>query len=55
LGRTSAPVKFLAFGNDCQVPELWLKRYGHLASGVALYFLDDGSKLEELETQEGIT
>ena len=44
-----------SIGNDRQVPELWLKRYGHLASGVAFYFLADDGKLEELETRGSIT
>jgi len=33
------------------VPELWLQRYGTLASGVSFYFLSDDGTLEVL--QEG--
>ena len=38
LEKTRAMVTFLVFGNDRRVPELWLKRYGHLSSGVDFYF-----------------
>jgi hypothetical protein len=48
LEKTGAPVTFLVFGNDRQVPVLWLKRYGHLVSGVAFYFLTDVGTLELL-------
>ena len=47
LEKTGALIKFLVFGNDRQIPVLWLKRYGHLASGVAFYFLTDDGKLEQ--------
>jgi hypothetical protein len=40
----------LAFGNDRQVPELWLRRYGSLVSGVRFYFLSDDGTLEELRS-----
>ena len=52
LEKTGAPVTFLVFGNDRQVPVLWLERYGHLASGVAFYFLTDESMLELLQEAE---
>lgn len=52
LEKTGAPTRFLVFGNDRQVPELWLKRFGNLVSGVAFYFLDDDGKPGEL-TQPG--
>ena len=48
LERTGAPTTFLVFGNDRQVPELWLRRYGDLASGIAFYFLTDDGELEQL-------
>jgi hypothetical protein len=50
LEKTGAPMTFLAFGNDRQVPVLWLRRYGSLASGVAFYFLSDDGALELLQT-----
>ena len=52
LEKTAAPVTFLVFGNDRQVPTLWLERYGHLASGVAFYFLTDDGDLNLL--REGV-
>jgi hypothetical protein len=53
LEKTDAATKFLVFGNDRQVPELWLKRYGDLASGVAFYFLTDDGALEWLKDGVG--
>jgi hypothetical protein len=48
LERTGAATKFLVFGNDRQVPMLWLQRYGDLVTDVAFYFLSDEGKLELL-------
>jgi hypothetical protein len=48
LEKTGAETRFLVFGNDRQVPELWLKRYEALASAVAFYFLAEDGGLEEL-------
>jgi hypothetical protein len=48
LEKTGALVTFLVFGNDRQVPVLWLRRYGNLASDVAFYFLTDDGVLELL-------
>jgi hypothetical protein len=48
LEKTGVPITFLVFGNDRQVPLLWLQRYGNLASGVAFYFLTDDGVLEQL-------
>jgi hypothetical protein len=50
LEKTGAPTTFLVFGNDRQVPELWLRRYGSLVSGVRFYFLSDDGTLEELRS-----
>lgn len=48
----SAPTTFLVFGNDRQVPVLWLQRYGNLASGVAFYFLTDDGVPEQLNSPD---
>ena len=48
LEKTGASTTFLVFGNDRQVPELWLERYGDLVSDVAFYFLTDVGVLEQL-------
>jgi len=48
LEKTGAPTTFLVFGNDRQVPEIWLQRYGRLVSGVAFFFLDDDGRLAAL-------
>ena len=47
LEKTGVPVTFLVFGNDRQVPLLWLKRYGALVSSVTFYFLTDDGALEQ--------
>ncbi len=39
LEQTNAQVKFLVFGNQRQVPELWLRKYGQLKRSVEFYFL----------------
>jgi hypothetical protein len=48
LEKTGAPVLFLVFGQDRSVPVRWLKRYGHLTTQVAFYFLADTGELETL-------
>jgi hypothetical protein len=48
LEKTGVSATFLVFGNDRQVPTLWLQRYGKLASGVSFYFLTDDGVLERL-------
>ena len=52
LERTGAPITFLVFGNDRQVPVLWLQRYGNLVSGVVFYFLTDDGVLEQLNSPD---
>jgi hypothetical protein len=51
LERTGAERPFLVFGNDRRVPELWLKRYGHLVGKVTFFFLDRQGELEVLSPQ----
>ncbi len=48
LEKSGAPETFLVFGNDPQVPVMWLERYGNLVSGVTFFFLSDDGELEEL-------
>jgi hypothetical protein len=48
LEKTNAAKVFLVFGNDREVPVLWLKRYGGLVSRVSFYFLSDDGNLELL-------
>jgi hypothetical protein len=48
LEQTGASFPFLVFGNDRQVPALWLEQYGELVENVAFYFLHDDSELEVL-------
>ena len=48
LENTGALEKFLVFGNDREVPRMWLQKYGALLSGITFYFLTDDGDLEEL-------
>jgi hypothetical protein len=48
LEKTQADKKFLVFGNDRRVPELWLQIYGNLNHEVEFYFLSDDGKIEKL-------
>lgn len=48
LEKTGAPITFLVFGADRQVPLLWLQRYGGLVSKVDFFFLTDDGVLERL-------
>jgi hypothetical protein len=49
LEKTNAPIQFLVFGNDREVPLSWLERYGALATSVRFYFLSDEEHLEVLQ------
>ncbi|HNT75677.1 MAG TPA: hypothetical protein PKH77_11735 [Anaerolineae bacterium] len=46
LAQTAARIRFLVFGNDRDIPELWLRRYGALTPDVAFYFLSAAGQLE---------
>lgn len=48
LEKTKAITKFLVFGNDIRVPEIWLKKYGSLVINVGFYFISDDGKLTQL-------
>jgi len=48
LEKTSATIKFLVFGNQIEVPKLWLNDYGNLVDDVQFYFLDDSGNLTKL-------
>lgn len=49
LEKTPAARRFLVFGNQVEVPQMWLKRFGHLCQGVRFYFLSEGGELETLK------
>lgn len=48
LEKIPAEHRFLVFGNDRRVPEMWLTRYGHLVHHVTFYFLGPDGTLEAL-------
>ncbi len=49
LEKTQARHCFLVFGNQREVPVLWLRKCGHLVRMVEFYFLADDGKLENLK------
>lgn len=48
LEKTPAEIRFLVFGNQVEVPQFWLKRYGQYAKAVRFLFLSDDGALTEL-------
>jgi hypothetical protein len=48
LGRVAAERRFLVFGNQREVPQAWLRKYGVLVQGVEFYFLSDDGTLDRL-------
>ncbi len=50
LEHTSARRKFLVFGNQREVAERWLKKYGAVQTTVEFYFLDEFGNITDLRT-----
>jgi len=48
LEKVRAKKRFLAFGNQREVPELWLRKYGVLAKDVEFYFIDNSGQVGKL-------
>lgn len=48
LEKIAAKHRFIVFGNDRQVPEEWLKRYGKLVSGIDFYYIHPSDAIERL-------
>jgi hypothetical protein len=51
LEHVPAKRKFLVFGNQREVAELWLRKYGKLVENIEFYFLSNDGKLELLSTK----
>jgi hypothetical protein len=49
LEHTTAKQKFLVFGNQREVAEWWLKKYGCLKTEVDFYFLDRSGNITNLK------
>ena len=49
LEKTNARIKFLVFGNQIEVPQLWLEKYGNLVSYIRFYFMDVDGKITRLK------
>lgn len=48
LEKANARCRFLVFGNDLRVPQMWLDKYGKLAVDIDFFFLDDFGNLRQL-------
>jgi hypothetical protein len=48
LEKLNAKKRFLVFGNQRDVPLLWLEKYGNLVHNVEFYFVDERGNLERL-------
>lgn len=48
LEKTNARSKLLVFGNQIEVPQQWLQKYGSLVKTVKFYFLDNDGLISEL-------
>ncbi len=48
LEKTNAQTKFLVFGNQIEVPQRWLARYGKLVSDISFFFLDHEGNITPL-------
>ena len=48
LHKSGASTTFLVFGDQREVPQRWLARYGELALSLAFFFLSEDGILEQL-------
>ncbi|MEW6026319.1 MAG: hypothetical protein AB1599_03365 [Planctomycetota bacterium] len=49
LEKVNAKRRFLVFGNQREVAEWWLEKYGNLVSNVEFYFIGNNGVLEKLK------
>jgi hypothetical protein len=49
LENVNAKTRFLVFGNQRDVPKIWLQKYGSYKKNVDFYFVDDNGNLDKLE------
>lgn len=48
LEKVDAKIRFLVFGNQHRVPEMWLEKYGILVQNVEFYFINARGDVEKL-------
>ena len=48
LEKTNAKHRFLVFGNQREVPEFWLKKYGGVVHGIEFFFIHENGALEKM-------
>lgn len=49
LEKTQAETKFLVFGNQIEVPKLWLDKYGDLVKDIHFFFMDNARNITTLK------
>jgi hypothetical protein len=49
LEKVDAKNRFLVFGNQRSVPEMWLEKYGNLVRNVEFFFIDPRGNVEKLQ------
>ena len=49
LEKVDTKNRFLVFGNQRRVPEMWLEKYGNLVRNVEFYFIDSRGNVEKLQ------
>ena len=55
LEKVQAKTRFIVFGNQIEVPLLWLKKFGTYNNSVDFYFIDDKGKVKKLEKTQDQT
>jgi hypothetical protein len=53
LEKVDARQRFLVFGNQREVPEMWLRKYGRLVTPVEFYFLEPSGAVIDLRRVPG--
>jgi len=48
LEKVETEKRFLVFGNQIDVPEKWLKKYGKLVKNIEFYFIDNNGNITKL-------
>jgi hypothetical protein len=52
LEKVDAKIRFLAFGNQRNVPEMWLEKYGSLVQNVEFYFINAHGTVEKINKKK---
>jgi hypothetical protein len=52
LEKVNTKIRFLVFGNQRNVPEMWLEKYGNLVQNVSFYFINTDGNLIKLSKNQ---